>query len=278
MKSKLEQAIGHLGAALVQASPRDDEIIIAHIRDAHAVLRSLTAALAVQPDQGQVEGWKLVPVEPTWKMMIAGRNAATDDHSADAEITDLSTDDALAAYLAMLAAAPSPPPSPAGAAAVPASVGTKTIERARRAIDALRKPDASLARVPNAVRQSIAEVIESLMVVGFYDFREPEESAAPAPPASPDVRGVLAKVERALSLDGRVYGGSELHDIIRAALSTHPAPDASTTPPEDAMRDIRQFSDAELQAELYHRAQAFLGDPRKCVSLPAPPTMKEGGK
>lgn len=32
--------------------------------------------------------------------------------------------------------------------------------RAQRAVDALRKPDASLARVPNTIRQSIAEVIE----------------------------------------------------------------------------------------------------------------------
>lgn len=32
--------------------------------------------------------------------------------------------------------------------------------RASRAIAALREPDASLARVPNTIRQSIAEVIE----------------------------------------------------------------------------------------------------------------------
>ncbi|QPF81705.1 hypothetical protein IC762_12475 [Bradyrhizobium genosp. L] len=37
------------------------------------------------------------------------------------------------------------------------------VERANRAIDALRKPDASLQRVPNTVRQSIAEVIEDLL-------------------------------------------------------------------------------------------------------------------
>lgn len=34
--------------------------------------------------------------------------------------------------------------------------------RAQRAIEALRKPDASLQRVPNTIRQSIAEVIEDL--------------------------------------------------------------------------------------------------------------------
>lgn len=36
--------------------------------------------------------------------------------------------------------------------------------RAKRAIDALRKPDASLAAVANTVRQSIAEVIEELLL------------------------------------------------------------------------------------------------------------------
>lgn len=32
--------------------------------------------------------------------------------------------------------------------------------RTSRAVDALRKPDAAIARVPNTIRQSIAEVIE----------------------------------------------------------------------------------------------------------------------
>jgi hypothetical protein len=35
--------------------------------------------------------------------------------------------------------------------------------KAQRAILALRKPDASLSRVPNTVRQSIADVIEGLV-------------------------------------------------------------------------------------------------------------------
>jgi len=39
------------------------------------------------------------------------------------------------------------------------------IERAKRAIEALRKPDASLARVVNTVRQSIAEVIEHQQIL-----------------------------------------------------------------------------------------------------------------
>jgi len=40
---------------------------------------------------------------------------------------------------------------------------TTTTERARRAIKALREPDASLHGVANTVRQSIADVIEALI-------------------------------------------------------------------------------------------------------------------
>lgn len=36
-------------------------------------------------------------------------------------------------------------------------------ERAKAAISALKEPDASLARVPNVVRQSIREVIEEIL-------------------------------------------------------------------------------------------------------------------
>lgn len=35
--------------------------------------------------------------------------------------------------------------------------------RANRAVEALRKPDASMARVVNTVRQSLAEIIEELI-------------------------------------------------------------------------------------------------------------------
>lgn len=38
-----------------------------------------------------------------------------------------------------------------------------TVERARSAVKALREPDAAFARVPNTVRQSIAETIENLI-------------------------------------------------------------------------------------------------------------------
>jgi hypothetical protein len=40
-KSKLEEAIGHLGAAIVQSSPKDDQIILGHIREAHAILKKM---------------------------------------------------------------------------------------------------------------------------------------------------------------------------------------------------------------------------------------------
>lgn len=38
-----------------------------------------------------------------------------------------------------------------------------TVEKARAAIKALREPDAAFARVPNTVRQSVAETIEALI-------------------------------------------------------------------------------------------------------------------
>lgn len=50
---------------------------------------------------------------------------------------------------------PMPPVAPAG--------DREAVARARRAIEALRKPDAAFARVPNTVRQATAEVIESLL-------------------------------------------------------------------------------------------------------------------
>lgn len=50
--------------------------------------------------------FKMVPVEPTWEMQIAGRDAIIDAASDDN--LDTSTDDAAAIYRAMLAAAPAP--------------------------------------------------------------------------------------------------------------------------------------------------------------------------
>ena len=35
MSEKLEEIIGHLGAALNQQAPSDDKIIMGHVRDAH---------------------------------------------------------------------------------------------------------------------------------------------------------------------------------------------------------------------------------------------------
>ena len=40
---------------------------------------------------------------------------------------------------------------------------SEPFQRARRAIDALRKPADPFARVPNTVRQSVADVIEDLL-------------------------------------------------------------------------------------------------------------------
>jgi hypothetical protein len=39
--TKVEQIIGHLGAALMQAAPNDDQIIIDHVRKAHEIAIAL---------------------------------------------------------------------------------------------------------------------------------------------------------------------------------------------------------------------------------------------
>lgn len=38
----LEEAIAHLGAALLQQAPSDDKIIMDHVRDAHTILQVVT--------------------------------------------------------------------------------------------------------------------------------------------------------------------------------------------------------------------------------------------
>lgn len=40
----IEQAIAHLGAALIQSIDSDDQIIMAHVRDAHTILQVVTRA------------------------------------------------------------------------------------------------------------------------------------------------------------------------------------------------------------------------------------------
>lgn len=54
---------------------------------------------------GPEKTWKLVPAEPTWEMQIAGRDAILSED----DTLDISTDDARAAYIAMLAASPAAP-------------------------------------------------------------------------------------------------------------------------------------------------------------------------
>lgn len=37
----LEEVMGHLGGALMQTVPSDDQIIIGHVRDAHELVKKL---------------------------------------------------------------------------------------------------------------------------------------------------------------------------------------------------------------------------------------------
>lgn len=80
------------------------------------------------------------------------------------------------------------------------------------------------------------KVIEALEESGML-------SAAPAPPASPDVRGVLEALEHLLFWNEGIKAGRgnyypqehiAIIQFVIKALSTHPAP-ASTTPPEQAV-------------------------------------------
>lgn len=51
----LEEAVGHLGAAIMQSAPTDDQIIMDHVKAAHAILSVVARvqqALAVsRPDR-----------------------------------------------------------------------------------------------------------------------------------------------------------------------------------------------------------------------------------
>lgn len=51
--SRIDDAIGHLGAILVQTIPSDDKIIIDHVRDAHRLLTEHRSAVfgPVDPDK-----------------------------------------------------------------------------------------------------------------------------------------------------------------------------------------------------------------------------------
>lgn len=69
---------------------------------------------------------------------------------------------------------------------------TVDLERAQRAIDALRKPDASLQRVPNTIRQSIAEVIEDLVA----GHQRSSEQAADAIKANTEAYAEFRKERR----------------------------------------------------------------------------------
>lgn len=44
--NEIEEAIGHLGAAMAQQSPSDDKIIMDHVRAAHDLLRRARAAFS----------------------------------------------------------------------------------------------------------------------------------------------------------------------------------------------------------------------------------------
>ena len=65
-KKSIEEIVGHLGAALSQAMPSDDAIIIGHIREAHAEASRLMSGgkiPAIAPKRGDSE-YEHVPLAP----------------------------------------------------------------------------------------------------------------------------------------------------------------------------------------------------------------------
>lgn len=75
-------------------------------RDAKRDARSALAASPAPAPAAGVEGWKLVPIEPPFSMLIEGRDAII---GADDDLPEfISTDHARECYRAMLDVAPSP--------------------------------------------------------------------------------------------------------------------------------------------------------------------------
>lgn len=103
----------HFGGAVMAAEPDAQGFVTIQIRqsDAHAIIDLIDAAervLALSPPEGEApKGWKLVPVEPTPKMLQDAAFNLSDEFGP--EFVKPLGNFARAAYTAMLAAAPVPP-------------------------------------------------------------------------------------------------------------------------------------------------------------------------
>jgi hypothetical protein len=49
LETELLEIIGHLGAALIQSVPEDDQIIMGHVRDAHTLACALRRQINAKP-------------------------------------------------------------------------------------------------------------------------------------------------------------------------------------------------------------------------------------
>lgn len=86
--------------------PPPDSCLIADDEFPMEIVRKLRSELAAAPPTAQAEGWRLVPVEPTQKMLFVAMNAFV---AASASLGAFNAPDA--AYRALLAAAPTHPTS-----------------------------------------------------------------------------------------------------------------------------------------------------------------------
>lgn len=136
--------------------------VVAQVHALAARLRSPVAPAPIEP--GVIEALEI----------IAGKRQCVDNLMSNADVARV----ALAALPKPAPASSRPPPTLGhpypGPFDPPAPAGTVPVERAERAIAAMRTPDASLARVPNIVRQSIAEVIEELLRALAHASATPE--------------------------------------------------------------------------------------------------------
>jgi hypothetical protein len=89
IKQHILEAYAHIGAALVQSIPTDDQIIAGHIRDAHAELKAALQETPAQKPRGG-RGLLTIHVSPEfppipdrscdWAAWVDGREETTTSH------------------------------------------------------------------------------------------------------------------------------------------------------------------------------------------------------
>lgn len=104
LRAAAEQALDTLEHVQAHIGRYDPPVVTTIARAMQPTIDALRSALAAeQPQPEAPSGWRMVPVEPTAKMLAAGVAA---ESNASTHVQERLT---LLAYRAMLAAAPTPP-------------------------------------------------------------------------------------------------------------------------------------------------------------------------